>query len=191
MKYRGFREEPLLVAVRELEALGLMPSEVHAILNLAGAKWRSVQIREGRANEYQDQEDARVFRKATMALMKTTMSETQELALLAHSSEGERFMLLAIAIAMGRLFVRGSASIREWLREGDEETRKVILSFAIGSSIIVEPQAIDGLMYRIVRLRYGAQIDASGDVSDAVLGIVERLGNSGYACLKPITDTAT
>ncbi len=191
MKYRGFREEPLLAAARELEALGLMPSEVHAILNLAGAKWRSVQIREGRDNEYQDQNDALVFHKATTALMKSTMPVTQELALLAHSSEGEKFMLLAIGVTMGRLFERGSPSIREWLREGDARTRKVILSFAIGSSIIVEPQAIDGLMYRIVKLRYGAQIEASDDISDAVLGVVESLGNSGYACLKPIRGAAT
>ena len=188
MKYRGFREETLLSSFHELEALGLTQSEAYAILNLAGAKWRSVQIREGRSDEFQDAEDSRVFREATVALMNDTMTQSQQLALLSHSSEGERFMLLAISITMNRLFARGSKSIRKWLGAGDAEVRKIILSFAMGSSILVEPQAIDILLHRIVRLRYGTQFDSGKDVSDAVIKILEKLGASGNACLKPITN---
>jgi hypothetical protein len=190
MKYRGFREEALIPAFKELEALGLKPAEAWAILNLAGAKWRSVQIREGRVDEYQDEGDSRVFRDATVALMKTTMTESQELARLVHAAEAERFMLAAIAITIDRLFSRGPKSIRKWLGEGEEETRKVVLSFAMGSSILVEPQAIDILVRRIVEFRYGTRAAAEEDIGDALVGLIERLGNSGYACLKPIAGTA-
>jgi hypothetical protein len=186
MKYRGFREETLLAASRELEALGLRPSELHSILNLAGAKWRSVQMREGRGEEFQSEEDSRVFHEATVSLMKSTMAETQQLAELVHTTEGERLMLLAISITMNRLFLRGPVSIRRWLRAGDRETRKIILSFAMGSSIIVDPLAIDILMHRIVKFRYGVQFDRGVDISESIIAIITRLGNSGYSCLNPI-----
>jgi hypothetical protein len=190
MKYRGFREETLIAAFKELESLGLKTADAWAILNLAGAKWRSVQIREGRADEYQDEGDSRVFHDATVSLMNTTMTESRELALLAHAAEVERFMLAAIAITIDRLFTRGSKPIRKWLREGEEETRKVVLAFAMGSSILVEPQAIDLLLRRIVEFRYGARAEEDEGVGDALIGLIERLGDSGYACLKPIADTA-
>lgn len=188
MKYRGFREETLLAAVQQLEGLGLTPSEVHAVLNLAGAKWRSVQIREGRGNEVQEEEDSQVFHEATVALMNSTMTENQELAELGHAVEGERFMLLAISLTIGKLFSRGPKSIRRWLRAGDRKTREIILSFAMGSSILIESAAIDTLMYRIVKFRYGAQLDENKDISDSVIQIIEKLGNAGYQCLKPIAE---
>ncbi|MGA2545517.1 MAG: hypothetical protein ABSF43_03130 [Rectinemataceae bacterium] len=189
MKYRGFREETLLPSFHKLKALGLSSNEAYAILNLDGAKWRSVQIRESRGNEYQEEEDGRVFHEATVALMNSTMTETQQLAMLGHATEGERFMLVAISIALNKLFSRSPSSIRKWLRAGDKETRKIILSFAIGSSIIVEPQAIDILMHRIVKLRYGVVFDSGSDISDSVIEVIETLGTSGYSCLKPIADT--
>jgi hypothetical protein len=189
MKYQGFREETLLSSFHDLEALGLSSNEACAILNLAGAKWRSVQIREGRSNEIQEQIDGRVFHEATVALMNSTMTETQQLALLGHAGEGERFMLVAISVTLNRLFSRGPTSIRKWLRAGDRKTREVILSFAIGSCIIIEPQAIDILMHRIVKLRYGVVFDSGNDISDSIIEVIEKLGTSGYSCLKPITDT--
>jgi hypothetical protein len=188
MKYRGFKEETLLAAVRELEGLGLKPPDVYAILNLAGAKWRSVQIRERRGEEFQDEEDSRVFHEATVALMKSTMTETQQLAMLGHSSEGERFMFLAISLTMSRLFSRGPSLIRKWIRAGDGETRRIILSFAMGSSIIVEPSAVDYLLQRIVKFRYGVLFDSARDISDAIMEVIKRLGNSGNSCLNPIAD---
>ncbi len=188
MKYRGFREDILLSAYHELKALGLKPSEACAVLDLAGAKWRSVQIREGRGDEYQDEYDSQVFHEATVALMQATMSEAQRLALLGHSSEGERFMLLAISLTLNELFTRGSSSIRNWLRTGDKETRRIVLSFAIGSTIIVEPGAIDFLMRRIIALRYGVLFESGKDVSDSIIQIIEKLGNAGYSCLNPIAD---
>ena len=189
MKYRGFRQETLVSAFKELELLGLSAVEAYAILNLAGAKWRSVQIREGRVEESQDEEDSRIFRKATLSLMKSTMTVTQELAQLAHASEAERFMLASIAVTLNRLYTRGPKSIRDWLRSGEVEARKILLSFAIGSSILVDPQAIDFLTRRIVEFRYGARFPADGDPAEAILALIDRLGNSGYACLKPIADT--
>jgi hypothetical protein len=190
MKYRGFREETLLAAVAELDALGMKPSEIHAVINLAGAKWRSVQIREGRGDEFQDEEDSRVFHEATVSLMKSTMSETQKLAVLGHASEGERFMLLAISITLQQLFSRGPRLVRDWLAAGEKRKRKVVLAFAMGSSIIVEPQAIDILMHRIVKFRYGVPFDGGKDISAAVISVVDRLGHAGYACLNPIADAS-
>jgi hypothetical protein len=188
MKYLGFREETLLDAVHRLEALEMRPSEVHAIMNLAGAKWRSVQVREGRGNELQSQEDSRVFHDATVAIMQTMMSENQKLAALGHTEDGERFMLLAISVAMSELFARGPKSIRKWIGRGEAEARKVILSFAMGSSIVMEPQAIDYLMPRIVKFRYGVHFEQDKDISDAVIAVIEGLGNSGNSCLNPIAD---
>lgn len=179
----------MLAAARELESLELKPAEVYAILNLAGAKWRSVQIREGRGDEAYEEEDGQVFHEATVALMKATMAENQQLAELGHTTEGERFMLLAISITMNQLFLRGPRSIRKWLSSGDKETRKIILSFAMGSSIIVESGAIGILIRRIVKFRYGAISDSGKDPSDSIIEIIEKLGNSGYSCLKPITDS--
>ena len=189
MKYRGFREETLLAAGRELEGLGLKPSEIHAVLNLAGAKWRAVQINEGRGNEAQEEEDSRVFHEATVTVMQSTMTENMRLVQLLHATEGERFMFLAISLTLGELFSRGPRSIRRWLHAGDRKTREVVLSFAIGSSIIVDPRAMDVLFDRIVRFRYGAPFDSGVDVSESVLAVIARLGKAGYACLNPITDT--
>ena len=187
MKYRGFREEILLSTYGELEALGLKPAEAYAILDLAGAKWRSVQISEGRGDEYQDDYDNQVFHEATIALMRATMPENQQLAELGHTKDGERFMLLAISITVNWLFLRGPKSVRKWLQAGERKTREIILSFAMGSSIIVEPSAIDVLMRRIVKFRYEV-FDQEKDISDSIIGIIEKLGASGYSCLKPITD---
>lgn len=50
-RYRGFNEEKLIRASKEFEALGMKPSEVYAAMNLAGAKWRSVQRYNGRKDE--------------------------------------------------------------------------------------------------------------------------------------------
>jgi hypothetical protein len=191
MKYRGFREETLLVAGQELEGLGLKPSEVHAVMNLAGAKWRAVQVQEGRGNESQDEEDSQVFHEATVSVMQSTMTENMQLVNLLHAAEGERFMFLAISLTLSRLFSRGPRSIRKWLRAGDKKAREVTLAFAIGSSIIIDPRAIDLLFDRIVRFRYGTPFDSGEDVSGPVLAVIGRLGKSGYSCLNPITDTTT
>lgn len=188
MKYLGFREETLLEAAHRLEALELRPAEVYAILNLAGAKWRSVQVREGRGNELQSQEDSRVFHEATVAAMQTMMSENQKLAALGHTEDGERFMLLAIGISMSELFSRGPKTIRKWIGRGDGETRRIVLSFAMGSSIVMEPRAIDFLMPRIVKFRYGVHFEQDKDISDAVIAVIEGLANSGNSCLNPIAD---
>ena len=75
------------------------------------------------------------------------------------------------------------------MHAGDRKTREVVLSFAIGSSIIVDPRAMDVLFDRIVRFRYGAPFDSGVDVSESVLAVIARLGKAGYACLNPITDT--
>ncbi len=188
MIYRGFREAPLLAGAKELERLDMMPSEVCAILELSGAKWRAVQIREGRAEEFQDEGDGRVFQEATVAMMKATMAENIDLMRLGHATQSESFMLLAVSISLSRLFTFGPGSVRRWLRSGDAEARRVLLSFAIGSSILVEPQAIDILLHRIVKCRYAAALDSRKDISGPVIGIIERLGNSGNECLNPVVD---
>jgi hypothetical protein len=189
MKYRGFREDMIIATSRELKFLGLAASEIRAILNLAGAKWRSVQIREGRRDEVYEERDSRVFHEATVALMKTTMAAMQQLAELGHAADGETFMLAAISIAIDGLFSRGPKTIRSWLNSGDEETRKAVLSFAMGSSIFVEPATIDILIQRIIKFRYGVIFDTGRDNCGSILGVIERIGNSGYSCLKPITDS--
>lgn len=185
MTYRGFRKEALLEAARELEALGLGPGAVYAAMNLAGAKWRSVQLREGRGYETHAEGDSRVFHTATESVMRSTMETTLKLGQLAHSSEGDRFMFLAISLTLARLFSRGPRAIRDWLKEGDEETRKVILSFAIGSSIIVEERSIDYFFDRILKFRYAITFDSGKDCSKQVLAVIERLGMAGYAILNP------
>lgn len=188
MIYRGFRAEPLLAVSHQLEGLGLKSAEVHAILNLAGAKWRSVQIREGRGNELQDPEDGRVFHEATVALMRSVMDETNRLALLNHSTDGERFMLLAISITLNGLLVDGGKSIRRWLRAGDKKGREAVLSFAIGASIVVEPRAIDVLLRNLVKFRYGVQFDSREDISGPIIECIDGLGNSGFSVLNSIVD---
>jgi len=189
IKYRGFREESLLAVVRELEGLDLKPSEIYAILNLAGAKWRSVQIGKDRGEDVQDEEDSLVFHAATILIMNSTMTENVQLVQLGHASDGERFMLLAISLAMAKLFSSGPSLIRRWLRGGDKKTRRIILAFAIGSNIVVEPKSIDLLVRRIVKSRYGVPFDAGMDISETVIELIDRLGNSGYSCLNPIEDT--
>ena len=188
MKYKGFREDTLLSAFHEFEALGLSPNEAYAILDLAGAKWRAVQIREGRSQEYYDEEDGIVFQKATVAIMQSTMPVAQHPALLCHSSQIERFMLVALTISINKLFTRGTKTIKQWLGAGDIETRKIILAFALGASIIVEPKAIDVLINSIVRLRYGVVYDMGRDISDSIIKVIEKIGNSGYLYLNPIED---
>ncbi len=188
MKYRGFRKETLLAAVQELESLGLKPSEVNAILNLAGAKWRAVQIREGRGEELQDEEDSLVFHEATVAIMQATMAGIQQLAKLGHSTEGERFMLLGISIAMNGLFSRGHGPIGRWLRGGDRKAKETVLSFAMGASVLAEAQAIDSLVQSVVMFRYGVKFEEERDLSAPILAVIGKLGNSGYACLNPVVD---
>jgi hypothetical protein len=188
MKYRGFREEPLLAAAKQLEGLGLRSAEIYAVLNLAGAKWRSVQVREGRGNELQEPEDGQVFHEATVSLMQSTMKESTEIARLSHSAEAERFMLLAISTTINGLFTRGPKTIRRWIRNGDASSRKIVLAFAIGSCIIVEPRAIDALTRSIVQFRYGVVLESEKDVGDSIIEIIESLGNAGYSCLNPIAD---
>ncbi len=185
MTYRGFREESLLEAAKELEALGLGPGSIYAAMNLAGAKWRSVQLREGRRYETHAEEDSRVFHKATESVMKSTMETTLRLSQLAHCSEGDRFMFLAIGLTLARLFSRGPRSIRDWLKEGDVESRKVILAFAIGSSIIVEESSIDYFFRRILEFRFGVGFESLKDETPGILGVVGRLGQAGYAILNP------
>lgn len=185
MTYRGFREEALLQAAKELEALGLGPGAVYAAMNLAGAKWRSVQLREGRKYETHAEEDSRVFHAATESVMRSTMETTLKLSQLAHSSEGDRFMFLAISLTLARLFSRGPRSIRDWLKDGDVESRKVILAFAIGSSIIVEESSIDYFFRRILEFRFGVGFESLKDETARILEVVGRLGQAGYAILNP------
>lgn len=121
--------------------------------------------------------------------MQATMPVAQHLALLCHSSQVERFMLVALTISINKLFTRGTKNIKEWLGVGDKETRKIILAFALGASIIVEPKAIDVLINSIIRLRYGVVFDLGKDISDSIIKIIGKLGDSGYLCLNPIEDT--
>jgi hypothetical protein len=188
MKYQGFREGKLLSVAKELQRIGLKPSEVYAIMNLAGAKWRSVQLREGQENETYDESDGRVFSEATSYSMKHTMENAIMLGNLTHTSEGERLMLLSIGVTLNRLFTRGSRTVREWLENGDVESRKIVLSFAIGSCIIVDVRMIDVFFKQLIKFRYGTPFDGDKDISDQILASVERLGNAGYSVLQPISE---
>ncbi|MEI6388012.1 MAG: hypothetical protein WCQ50_15390 [Spirochaetota bacterium] len=187
-RYRGFKEEKLTRVSKEFEALGMMPSEIYAAMNLAGAKWRSVQRHNGRKDEAHEEEDGRVFQTAIRYVMQATMTETLQLGKLAHATEGERFMFLAISITLNRLFTRGPRRIREWLEEGEVEERKVLLSFAIGSCIIVADNSIDYFFARIVGFRYGSSFDSGNDIADAVLHVIGKIGISGSSILNPVTD---
>jgi hypothetical protein len=186
MKYQGFREEKLLSQAKELLNLGLKPSEVYTVMNLAGAKWRSVQLIEGQKNESYEESDGRVFSAATSYAMKHTMENAVMLGNLTHTSEGERLMFLSIGLTLSRLFTRGSRAVREWLANGDVESRKFVLSFAIGSCIIVDARMIDAFFKQMIKFRYGTPFEGDKDVSDQVLASVERLGNAGYSVLQPI-----
>jgi hypothetical protein len=187
MKYQGFREEKLLSAAKELLDLGLKPSEVYAVMNLAGAKWRSVQLIEGQKNESYEESDGRVFSEATSYAMKHTMENAVMLGNLTRTSEGERLMFLSIGLTLNRLFTRGSRAVREWLANGDAESRKVILSFAIGSCIIVDVRMIDPFFTQMIKFRYGTPFEGDKDISDQILALVERLGNAGYSVLQPLS----
>jgi hypothetical protein len=99
-------------------------------------------------------------------------------------------MFLAISLTLSRLYSHGPSSIREWLEDGDKESRKVILSFAIGSCIIVDREAIDFFFGRIIKFRYGSPFDSGKDISDSVIAVIEKLGKAGYKCLNPITDAS-
>lgn len=189
MRYQGFREKKLLSAAEELKAFGLKPSEVFAVMNLAGAKWRSVQIREGRANESYEESDGRVFSEATAYAMKHTMENAIMLGNLAHASDGGRLMFLSVGLTLNGLYSRGSRAVKEWLEDGDAEVRKVILSFAIGSCIIVDARMIDVFFERMIKFRYGTPFDGEKDSSDLILASVERLGNAGYSVLYPLSET--
>jgi len=188
MKYHGFRTETLTKAAKRLAALGLAPSEVCAAMNLAGAKWRAAQIEKDRDDESYEESDRRVYLLATKSLMNSTMSATMLLSNLGHATEGEKFMFLAISLTLNELYSRGPRSIREWLKDGEEETNRVILSFAIGSCIIVEPNMIDYFFSRIVKFRYGRPFDSGQDISGSVLAVVEDLGKAGYSVLNAISD---
>ena len=189
MNYRGFKEEKLLKAVKELEALGMKPSEIYASLDMAGVKWRSIQIKQGRKNEAHEDVDGHVFLEATKAVMQSTMVVTADLAKLGHSTEAERFMFSGIGLNLSDLFLRGPKIVRTWLLNGDVESRKAILSFAIGSCILIEPNFMDMFFERIVRFRYGSPFESDRDISDKVLTIIDRLGKAGYSILNPIEDS--
>ena len=81
-------------------------------MNLAGAKWRSVQLRKGQKNESYDESDTRIFSEATTYSMKHTMENAIILGNLTHTSEGERLMFLSIGLTLNRVFTRGSRSVR-------------------------------------------------------------------------------
>jgi hypothetical protein len=185
MKYRGFNEEPLLAAVKQLEDLGLPLRQIYPIVNVAGAKWRSVQITENRQGEIQDSTTGPIFQKATIAFMQETMRENQALAALGHTDEVDRFMLLAMGVAFDRLVSGGPGSLTEWLGGGKRKKRKTILAFAMGSNILVEAAAIDTMIGRIIQGRYA---DPDRDLATPILSVIEGLGHAGYACLRPIGD---
>jgi len=188
-RYLGFDEGKLLAAAKELTAIGLRPPEVYAAMNLAGAKWRAVQVKEGRSQEAHVERDSLVFQKASKYILQTTMTTTIQLGKLGHAVEGERFMFIAISATFNMLLTRGPRSIREWLEEGDTEARKFILPFAVGSFILLESDGIDFFFDRMVRFRYGFPFDAGKDVTAPVLGVIGSLGKAGYGILKPITDS--
>lgn len=188
MNYRGFKEEKLLKAAKEFEALGMKPSEIYAAMDMAGVKWRSIQIREERENESFEDMDGHVFHEATKAAMNSTMVVTAQLAKLGHATEGERFMFSGIGLNLNSHFSRGSGLIRTWLEIGDRESRKMILSFAIGSCILVEPKFIDIFFERIIRFRYGTPFESDKDISEQVLAVIDRLGKAGYSILNPVND---
>jgi len=189
IKYLGFDEEKLLAAAKDLEAIGLRPSEVHAAMNLAGAKWRSVQRREGRKDETHEEGSGRVFQEATQQIMQATMTNAIILGKLGHAAEGEGLMFVAISVTLNKLFLRGPRLIKDWLEEGDPESRRIVLSFAIGSCIIVNAEGIDIFFDRIVRSRYGFPFDSGKDVSEAVLDVIGRLGKAGYEILNAVSDS--
>ncbi|MEI6874752.1 MAG: hypothetical protein WCL50_06440 [Spirochaetota bacterium] len=184
-KYRGFNEALLLDAVRELEELGLTENQIYPVLHLAGAKWRSVQIRENRLNEIQDPKTSVMLQSATVAFMRSTMGANQQLAKLGHSSEFDRFMFSAISIAFGDLVNEGGTTIAKWLKAGDRQKRKVVLAFAMGASILVDSGAIDTLFHRVIQARFES---ADNEVAAPILLLIDRLGNAGYDCLKPVSD---
>ena len=76
----------------------------------------------------------------------------------------------------------------EWLENGDAESRKIILSFAIGSCIIVDARMIDVFFKQMIKFRYGTPFDGEKDISDQILASVEKLGNAGYSVLQHIPD---
>ena len=112
MNYRGFKEDKLLKAAKEFEALGMKPTEIYAAMDMAGVKWRSIQILEERGNESHGDIDGHVFHEATKAEMNSTMAFTAQLAKLSHASEGERFMFLGISLSMSQLFTKGPKVVR-------------------------------------------------------------------------------
>ena len=185
MKYQGFHEERLLLAAKELETLGLKSSEVYAVMNLAGAKWRSVQLRKGRSNESYAERDGQVFHEAVVYTMKHTMENTALFGKLTHAAESQQLMFLAVGLTLNRLFTRGSKAVLEWLKDGDVESRKIVLSFAIGSCIIMDARFIDIFFEQMVRFRYGTPFEAGNDISDQILAAVDKLGKAGNSVLLP------
>jgi hypothetical protein len=184
MKYRGFNEAPLVEAVRDLEAHGLSLTQIHPLINVAGAKWRAIQIRESRFDEIQDAWDNTIFHQATITLMQATMKENQKLAKLGHAKEFDRFILLAMGFAFAELVASGPPTIVNWLKDGDTERRKIVLAFATGSYIMVDPDALDAMIHRIVHARFD-----DPEITSYVIATIHRLGNAGYACLNPVPDT--
>lgn len=68
------------------------------------------------------------------------------------------------------------------------EKRKILLSFAIGSCIIVNDNGIDFFFARMVGFRYGTTFDSGNDIAEAVLHVIGKISKAGNSILKPIVD---
>lgn len=186
MKYRGFNEAYLHGALTELRGLGLRPTQAYPILHLAGAKWRSVQTREKREDEVQDRRVAIVLHHATVAFMHATMEQNRRLLELSRGASFEDTMLLAVSLSFRELASTTSPLVGPWLRSGNLGRRRAVLAFALGASIVVEPSAIDAMTARIVRARYADPLARGEDPTSAILSLIERVGNAGYALMNPV-----
>ncbi|MEI6876388.1 MAG: hypothetical protein WCL50_14810 [Spirochaetota bacterium] len=184
MKYRGFNEAPLLEAVKDLEDQDLPLAQIYPIVNLAGVKWRSDQAKESRPDEILDSWDSSIFQSSTIAFMNSTMKENQKLAKLGHTKEFDRFMLLAIGLSFNTIITAGSPLVMNWLKDGDTEKRRIVLAFAMGSYILVDSDAIDVMIHRIVHARY-----ENTEIASFIIATIHSLGSAGHACLNSIPDT--
>jgi len=191
MVYRGFNEGKLLSAAKEFEALGLSPQQVYPLMNAAGAKWRSIQVREKRNEESQDRAIMTVLQKVAAGFMQATMTANQELARLGHAEEVEKYLLLAVGIAYNELLTSGPSVVKRWIKAGDAERRKYVLAFALGSCILIEAEAADQMVLRMVRARYAPSFDSGSGLAEALASAIDRLATSGYAILLPVLDPLT
>jgi hypothetical protein len=188
MRYDGFNEEFLFEGYTELKDLGLPSFEIYPILHLAGAKWRSVQFQQQKHDDVYDGQISAILSHLTKLFLNMTMVENYELSKLLHTEDFTRCMLLSIGISFGQIAKRNSPIIGPWLRSGDIRRRRSTLAFAIGSSIIVEDGAIDGMMSQIVESRYVMMPETEKKVADSIVAFIERLGNAGSECLNPVAD---